>query len=45
MKYRVVFNNSVLGRQYFYKKAEAIAFQAVHGGQVQRNIGGQWYGY
>lgn len=47
MKYRVVqFTCSKFHPcTYFKTKKEAVAFQGVHGGEVQRKIGGHWFSY
>ena len=45
MKYRVYFKDNKYFPTYFYKKSEAIKFQKEHGGEIQRKVGCEWYGY
>ena len=45
MKFRVYFSNGKYFPTYFRTKKEAIAFQTIHGGEIQRKIDGGWYGY
>lgn len=45
MKFRVYFNNGKYFPTYFRTKKEAVAFQNVHGGEIQRKIGYGWFGY
>ena len=45
MKFRVYFPNGKYFPTYFYTKKEAIAFQSIHGGEIQRKIGCNWVGY
>lgn len=45
MKYRVCFKDNKYLPTYFYKKSEAAKYQKEHGGEIQRKVGGEWYGY
>ena len=43
MKFRVYFSNGKYFPTYFRTKKEAIAFQSIHGGEIQRKTGCEWY--
>lgn len=45
MRYRVIFPGTKYFPCFFRTKKEAIACQAVRGGEIQRKIGGGWFGY
>ena len=45
MKYRVHFPNGKYFPTYFYRKSEAVEFQKLHGGEIQRKIGCEWFSY
>lgn len=45
MKFRVYFKDNKYFSAYFYTKKEAIAFQNIYGGEIQRKVGCEWYGY
>lgn len=45
MKFRVYFKDGKYTPFYFKTKKEAIEFQARLGGEIQRKIGGEWFGY
>ena len=45
MKFRVYFKDGKYFPTYFRTKKEAIEFQNVHGGEIQRKVGGEWYNY
>lgn len=47
MKYRVLHNkNKIYDFSTFFKtKREAVEYQKIHGGILQRRIGGEWYSY
>ena len=45
MKYRVYFQNLRYFPSYFRTKKEAVEFQKVYGGEVQRKIGLDWINY
>lgn len=45
MKFRVYFKDGKYYPTYFKTKKEAIVYQAQMGGEIQRKIGAEWYGY
>lgn len=45
MKFRVYFKDGKYFPTYFYTKKAAILYQEQMGGEIQRKIGGEWYGY
>ena len=45
MKYRVYFKNGKYFPAYFKTKREAVEFQTRLGGEIQRKIGCEWFGY
>ena len=45
MKFRVFFKNGKYFPAYFKTKKEALEYQALRGGDIQRKIGGSWYFY
>lgn len=45
MKFRVYHNDGKYFPSYFKTKKEAVDFQSVHGGEIQRKISGNWIGY
>jgi hypothetical protein len=45
MRYRVYFEDNKFFPTYFYTKREAVAYQKIHGGEIQRKIGGNWFNY
>lgn len=45
MKFRVYFKDGKYFPTYFRTKKEAIAFQGIHGGEIQRKTGGEWYSH
>ena len=45
MKYRVYFKDGKYFPTYFYTKREAVAYQSIHGGTIQRKIACEWFDY
>ena len=45
MKYRVYFKDNKYFPSYFYTKSEAVKYQKEYGGEIQRKVGREWYGY
>jgi len=45
MKFRVYHPDGRYFPTYFYRKRDAVVFQSIFGGEIQRKIGGEWYGY
>lgn len=45
MRFRVYHRNSKYLPTYFRTKKEAVEFMEEHGGEIQRKIGGNWFGY
>jgi N-acetylmuramoyl-L-alanine amidase CwlA len=45
MRFRVYHRNSKWLPTYFRTKKEAVEFMEEHGGEIQRKIGGNWFGY
>ena len=45
MKFRVYFKDGKYFPTYFKTKKEAIEFQARFGGEIQRKMGRDWFGY
>lgn len=45
MKFRIYHKSGKYFPTYFRTKKEAVSFQSVHGGEIQRKIGGNWVGY
>lgn len=45
MKFRVYHKDGRYFPTYFRTKKEAESFMSVHGGEIQRKIGGGWFGY
>lgn len=45
MKFRVYHKDSKYYPTYFRTKKEADSFKQLHGGEIQRKIGGDWVGY
>jgi hypothetical protein len=45
MKFRVYFKNGKYFPAYFKTKKEAVLYQEEMGGEIQRKIGGEWFGY
>lgn len=45
MKFRVYFKDNKYFPTYFNTKREAVAYQNIHGGEIQRKVGGEWYSY
>lgn len=45
MKFRVYHKDGKYFPTYFYTKKEAVSFMNIHGGEIQRKIGGDWVGY
>ena len=45
MKFRVYFKDGKYYPTYFKTKKEAVLYQAQMGGEIQRKIGAEWYGY
>lgn len=43
MNYRVIIPGYF--PTFFYRKRDAVAYQAEHGGTVQRKMCGKWYSY
>ena len=42
MKYRIYFQNLRYFPTYFRTKKEAVEFQKIHGGSIQKKIGCEW---
>ena len=45
MKFRVYFKDLRYFPTYFKTKKEAMEFQKIHGGNIQRKIGIEWVNY
>jgi hypothetical protein len=45
MRFRVYHRNSKWLPTYFRTKKEAVEFMEEHGGEIQRKIGSNWFGY
>ena len=45
MKFRVYFKDSQYFPAYFRTKKEAMEFQKIHGGDIQRKIAHEWVNY